>query len=298
MRSVAQETSAAPRPSAPCRAPRPSRRRSRWRGRRGREQRGLVHQIREIAPEKPGVPRAIERRSTAGASDLAGVHAQDRFAALDVGVADHDLAIEAARAEQRRIEDVLAVRGGNHDDALVGFEAVHLDEQLVERLLALLVAERIAAAAAADGVELVDEDDAGLWRRGVAEQPADARRPRRRHTSRRSPSRWQTGTARPLRPRSTAPAASCPCPAGRRAARPSESPPIAEKRSGSRRKSTISFTSSFASSTPATSLNVITCPPRSAKRPRTKWTYAPRRGLIDSEGKQRKKPDEEASRPS
>ena len=40
-------------------------------------------------------------------------------------------------------------------------EAVHLDEQLVERLLALLVAERVAAAAAADGVELVDEDDAG-----------------------------------------------------------------------------------------------------------------------------------------
>ena len=44
----------------------------------------------------------------------------------------------------------------------VDFEAVHLDEQLVQRLLALFVAERAAAAAAADGVELVDEDDAGL----------------------------------------------------------------------------------------------------------------------------------------
>ena len=50
---------------------------------------------------------------------------------------------------------------GDDDDAAVRLEAVHLDEQLVQRLLALFVAERVAAAAAADGVELVDEDDAG-----------------------------------------------------------------------------------------------------------------------------------------
>ena len=54
-------------------------------------------------------------------------------------------------------------------------EAVHLDEQLIQRLLALFVAERVAAAAAADGVELVDEDDAGLVAAGVPEQPAHAR---------------------------------------------------------------------------------------------------------------------------
>ena len=54
-------------------------------------------------------------------------------------------------------------------------EAVHLDEQLVERLLALFVAQRVAAAAAADGVELVDEDDAGRVAARVAEQPPNAR---------------------------------------------------------------------------------------------------------------------------
>ena len=63
------------------------------------------------------------------------------------------------------------------DDALVGREAVHLDEQLVQRLLALFVAERVAAAAAADGVELVDEDDAGRMTPRILEQPADARAP-------------------------------------------------------------------------------------------------------------------------
>ena len=40
----------------------------------------------------------------------------------------------------RRIERVEAVRGADHDDAVVGPEAIHLDEQLVEGLLALLVA--------------------------------------------------------------------------------------------------------------------------------------------------------------
>ena len=55
------------------------------------------------------------------------------------------------------------------------FEAVHLHEQLVERLLALFVAERVAAAAAADGVELVDEHDAGRMAARVAEEATHAR---------------------------------------------------------------------------------------------------------------------------
>ena len=56
------------------------------------------------------------------------------------------------------------VGGGDQDDAALDVEAVHLDEQLVERLLALVVAAAHAGAAVpADGVDLVDEDD----RRGV-----------------------------------------------------------------------------------------------------------------------------------
>ena len=43
-------------------------------------------------------------------------------------------------------------------------------------------------------------------------------------------------------------------------------PPSAAKRAGSFRKSTISRTSAFASSTPATSEKVICCPPGSAWR--------------------------------
>ena len=52
-------------------------------------------------------------------------------------------------------------------------EAVHLDQQLVERLLALGVVVR--AALAADGVDLVDEDDRRVVLTRDLEQPPDAR---------------------------------------------------------------------------------------------------------------------------
>ena len=139
-----------------------------------------------------------------------------------------------------------------------GVEAVHLDEQLVERLLALVVAAAEAGAAvAADGVDLVDEDD----RRARPAWPARTGRARgwrrRRRTSRRSRSRRSRRTARrPRRPR-PGPAASCRCRAGRRAARPWGSwrrwPGTGP---GSARKSLISWSSSTASSQPATSAKV------------------------------------------
>ena len=56
-------------------------------------------------------------------------------------------------------------------------EAVHLDEQLVERLLALVVtAAEAGAAVPADRVDLVDEDDARRVRLALLEQVAHAAR--------------------------------------------------------------------------------------------------------------------------
>ncbi len=58
---------------------------------------------------------------------------------------------------------------------VVDVEAVHLDEELVEGLLALVVAAADAGTAvAADGVDLVDEDDGRGVRLGLLEQVADA----------------------------------------------------------------------------------------------------------------------------
>ena len=107
---------------------------------------------------------------------LAHVDLQDLLAADHVRVRHHDLAVEAAGAQQRRIEHVGPVGGGDQDDAFVGLEAVHLDQQLVERLLALVVAAAEAGAAmAADRVDFVDEDDAGRVLLGLLEHVAHAR---------------------------------------------------------------------------------------------------------------------------
>ena len=90
------------------------------------------------------------------------MHAQDLLAPVHVRVRHHDLAVEAARAQQRRVQHVGPVGRGDQDDAFVALEAVHLDQHLVQRLLAFVVAAAEAGAAMpADRVDFVDEDDAG-----------------------------------------------------------------------------------------------------------------------------------------
>src|SRR5262249_23529025 len=86
--------------------------------------------------------------------------------------------VESSWPKQRRVEHVGAVRGCDDDDTLEWREAVHLHQQLVERLLALLVNEgsRRRAPLARHRVELVDEDDARRVLLCVLEQVAHPRR--------------------------------------------------------------------------------------------------------------------------
>ena len=79
--------------------------------------------------------------------------------------------------QERRVEDVRPVGGRDDDHVRVRVEAVHLDEDLVQGLLALVVAAAEAGAAlAADRVDLVHEDDARRVALGLVEQVAHAAR--------------------------------------------------------------------------------------------------------------------------
>ena len=144
----------------------------------GRHQGGLVDEVHEVGAGEAGraAGDGLEvdvRRQR----HLAHVHLQDLLAAHHVRVRDDHLPVEAARAQQRRVEHVGPVGGGDQDDAFVGLEAVHLDQQLVERLLALVVAAaETGAAMAADRVDFVDEDDAGRVLLGLLEHVAHAAR--------------------------------------------------------------------------------------------------------------------------
>src|SRR5690606_2017508 len=76
---------------------------------------------------------------------------------------------------QGRVEHVGTVRRGDEDDPLVALEAVHLDEQLVQRLLALVMtAAEPGATVPAHRVDLVDEDDAGRVLLALLEEVAHA----------------------------------------------------------------------------------------------------------------------------
>jgi hypothetical protein len=109
------------------------------------------------------------------------VDAKDRRAAAAVGEIGDNLAVEAAGAQQRRIEHLGPVGRGHDDHAARRVEAVHLREQLVQRLLALLVragARYRAGARAADRIQLVDEHDARRLRLRLLEQVAHAGGPK------------------------------------------------------------------------------------------------------------------------
>ena len=106
------------------------------------------------------------------------VHVENFTALFQVGQFDVDLAVEASGPQQRFVEDVGPVRGGQHDHAGVRSETVHLGQQLVQRIFSLVV-RRIADVLAArppDRVDLVDEDDAGRFFFCLPEQVAHPRR--------------------------------------------------------------------------------------------------------------------------
>ena len=127
----------------------------------------------------PGVLAASASRSTLSASGIERV-CTSRISRRPraVGRLHRDAPVEAAGSQQRRVEHVGAVGRGQHDHRLGALEAVELGEDLVERLLALVVGagdRDRALARAPDRVELVDEDDRRRRLLGLREQVAHAR---------------------------------------------------------------------------------------------------------------------------
>ena len=100
------------------------------------------------------------------------MYTEDLFATHLVGGRHHHTAIESARAQQRRIEHLGSVGGGQHDDTFGAGEPVHLGEDLIQGLLALVVSAHGTSTGSgpADGIDLIDEDDGGGHGLGLREQ--------------------------------------------------------------------------------------------------------------------------------
>src|SRR5690606_11601238 len=97
----------------------------------------------------------------------------DGLPTFDVGGVDGHLAVESSWAQQRRIEDVGPVGGGDHDHTTGPFETVQFDEELVQRLLPLVVAStETGTPVTSHCVDLVDEDDGRAFRLRLLEEVA------------------------------------------------------------------------------------------------------------------------------
>ena len=142
------------------------------------EQRGFVEHVGQVCAGVAGGLLGDGLEVDARGHGLAlGVDLQDLVAADHVRRFHADLAVEAARTQQCRVQDVGAVGGGDQDDVGLDVEAVHFHQQLVEGLLAFVVAAADAGAAvAANGVDFVNEDDGGRVGLGLFEQVTDAGR--------------------------------------------------------------------------------------------------------------------------
>ncbi|MNQ60834.1 hypothetical protein D3C85_751330 [compost metagenome] len=99
---------------------------------------------------------------------------ENLFATTDVRQTNYNLTVETARTQQRRVQNIGTVGRGNHDDAVIHLKAVHLNQQLVERLLALVVTTTHASTTmATDRIDFVDEDDAWSVFLGLLEHVAN-----------------------------------------------------------------------------------------------------------------------------
>ena len=86
---------------------------------------------------------------------------QDFFAPNNVRIGHYHLPVKPAGAQQCRVQHIRAVGGGDENNALIGLKPVHLDKQLVQCLLALVIATaQTGTTMATHRVNLVDENNA------------------------------------------------------------------------------------------------------------------------------------------
>ena len=98
----------------------------------GRVEGGFIDEVAEVgAGETDGAGGDALEIDVVRERDLANVNLENAQPAFAGGAVDGDVAIEPARTQQRGVEHVRAVSGGDDDDGFRLIEAVHLAEDLV-----------------------------------------------------------------------------------------------------------------------------------------------------------------------
>ena len=109
-----------------------------------------------------------------GNGRLAQGGAEDAQATLVVGHGDVNELVETAGSHEGSVDDVGAVGSANDEDVLLGTDAVHLGKELVHDTVGGTAAiSRATTTLLGDGIELVEEEDAGGGLAGLLEDVTD-----------------------------------------------------------------------------------------------------------------------------
>src|SRR4029077_7625163 len=94
-----------------------------------------------------------------------------------VRAVNQHLSVKPSGTQQGGIEHLWAIGRRDQDYAGARIKAIQLGEKLIERLLLFIIAaERARHAAAPQGIQFVNEDNAGRGSSGLFEQISDPRR--------------------------------------------------------------------------------------------------------------------------
>ena len=141
------------------------------------EQGRFIDDVGQVCAHEPGGHRGNDFQVSIRAQrHVARMELQDSQPPTLIRTVHQHVPVEATGTQQSRIQDLGPVSGGHENDPRARIEPVHLHQQLIECLFPFLMSHRPHTTRLAQGIQLIDEDDAGGLFFGLEEQIADARR--------------------------------------------------------------------------------------------------------------------------
>ena len=127
-----------------------------------RQNGSLVDHIRKIGTNRAGSCQS-NRIQIYGIihMHILGMYLQNRKTPLQIRLVYNNPAIQTARTQKRRIQYLRTVCRCQDEYTLRGIETIHLRQELIQCLLALIVAAQTRITALTDGVDLIDKYNTG-----------------------------------------------------------------------------------------------------------------------------------------
>ena len=104
------------------------------------------------------------------------MHLKDVDTSIQVGFIHNDTPVKTSGTQQGRVQDFRTVGRAKHQQSLGGIKTIHLGKKLVQRLLTLVITAHTAVTAAANGINLINENNTGRILRCILKQVADTGR--------------------------------------------------------------------------------------------------------------------------